>query len=116
MYWSVRMMVSPPKSHQRLCMSESRYGWGVLGTTPRCVCVGADLQARGCVFVAASLLAYGRGYSSTVEGTRTEMALMSGSSLSPRLCTPAKLPASRHRPAHGFVNSISTTSTNSGGS
>jgi hypothetical protein len=28
MYWSVRMMVSPPKSHQRLCMSESRYGCG----------------------------------------------------------------------------------------
>jgi hypothetical protein len=26
MYLSVRMMVSPPKSHQRLCMSESRYG------------------------------------------------------------------------------------------
>lgn len=26
MYWSVRIMVSPPKSHQRLCMSESRYG------------------------------------------------------------------------------------------
>lgn len=27
MYLSVRMMVSPPKSHQRLCMSESRYGY-----------------------------------------------------------------------------------------
>lgn len=26
MYLSVRMIVSPPKSHHRLCMSESRYG------------------------------------------------------------------------------------------
>jgi hypothetical protein len=25
-YLSVRMIVSPPKSHHRLCMSESRYG------------------------------------------------------------------------------------------
>lgn len=30
MYLSVRMMVSPPKSHQRLCMSESRYGYARL--------------------------------------------------------------------------------------
>lgn len=28
-YWSVRMMVSPPNSHHRLCMSESRYGYAV---------------------------------------------------------------------------------------
>jgi hypothetical protein len=27
MYLSVRIMVSPPKSHHRLCMSESRYGY-----------------------------------------------------------------------------------------
>lgn len=44
--------------------------------------------------------------SSAARAARTEMALMSGSSLSPRLCTPARLPASRHTLAHGLANSI----------
>lgn len=36
----------------------------------------------------------------------TEIALISGSSLSPRLLTPVKLPASKHRLAHGRVNNM----------
>lgn len=36
----------------------------------------------------------------------TEMALMSGSSLIPAPLTPARLLASKHRLAHGFVNNM----------
>ena len=61
MYWSVRMMVSPPKSHQRLCMSESRYGCGEVrgcSISIRACEGGADLQARGCVCAAFNVSIY----------------------------------------------------------
>ena len=52
MYLSVRIIVSPPKSHQRLCMSESRYGCvrrqGMFAWALRT----CDLRARDCVFAA----------------------------------------------------------------
>jgi hypothetical protein len=58
-YWSVLMIVSPPKSHQRLCISESRYGCarseGIHGCAPLrvCACGGVgDLRAPGCECVA----------------------------------------------------------------
>ena len=106
MYWSVRMMVSPPKSHQRLCMSESRYGWSRVRV---CSYVGARwcrrlTGSRLCVrsYVPVSI----HSLHSAREHRRTEMALISGSSLSPRLLTPVRLPASKHRLAHGLVNNM----------
>lgn len=92
MYLSVRIIVSPPKSHQRLCMSESRYGcvrcqgmfgWGWCWAWP-----AEDMRLTGsrlCV--------------------RSEMALISGSSLNPpdRAQAPVQLPASKHRLVHGLA-------------
>lgn len=44
--------------------------------------------------------------SQLTERSHTEIALISGSSLNPRLDTPDRLPASKHKLAHGLVNNM----------
>jgi hypothetical protein len=110
-YLSVRMMVSPPKSHHRLCMSESRYGYAcqygcVVLTIVVYICNRRRLTgSRLCV----------RNYVSVSMCSRmshcdqlTEMALMLGSSCRPpdRARAPLKLPASRHKPVHDRANTM----------
>lgn len=56
--------------------------------------------------VCAELCLLASSYAHGAEHRHTEMALISGSSLSPRLVTPVRLPASKHKLAHGLVNSI----------
>jgi hypothetical protein len=84
-YWSVRTIVSPPKSYHRLCMSESRYGWRETSVQSRRKNeAGVIVPGRECVSVAKEYRQHRRPQRDCSTEQRTAMLLTLSSSASIR--------------------------------
>jgi hypothetical protein len=107
-------MVSPPNSHQRLCMSESRYGCSRSASAQACISyfglwvnVRRRLTASRLCVRSYTLLAL---FSPRAHSCLTGIALISGCSDKPKELTPTKLPASSKQ-LHACENMINQSNT-----